>query len=150
MKSHFLVPLLFSIALSSSTSAQSNDFEGGTLSPWLDASIATVRWIVEDYASPLEANYPAPNPIDGGTKYARAIRNANLDAGAVILSSDTFTASPGDAVSFSFWIRSRRTLGNTLEVNSIFFFSFKIKKNYLELIWILLNFFSIFFYYLFH
>lgn len=92
-----------------------NDFESGSTSPWFDESPANVKWRVEDVSSPLEVDSPAPKPATG-TSYLRATRNADLSAGLAVFSSPVFTANPGDKVSFDFWIRSRRTGGNNLEV----------------------------------
>lgn len=93
----------------------SSDFESGTMSPWFDQSPGQVNWQVENFDSPFETNSPTPQPLNG-TKYLRAVRNANLQSGTAILSSPLFTALPGDQISFSFWIRSRRLQTNTLEV----------------------------------
>lgn len=92
-----------------------NDFESGFDEPWYDSSPSTVHWTVEDFSSQSELNNPAPTPL-AGTKYLRATRNEQLSAGLLILRTVTFTAFPGDEVSFNFWIRSRYTGGNTLEV----------------------------------
>jgi hypothetical protein len=91
-----------------------NDFESGTADPWYDSSPATVHWVVEDLSSPTE-NYSPPIPLIG-TKYLRATRDAQLSPGQLILRTVTFTAIPGDEISFNFWIRSKYTGGNTLEV----------------------------------
>ncbi|KZS19005.1 Seizure 6-like protein [Daphnia magna] len=92
-----------------------NNFESGTLSPWYDESPGYVNWRVENLASPSEANSTAPKPATG-SQYVRATRNADLASGLAILRSPTFTASPGDRVSFDFWIRSKRPEGNNLEL----------------------------------
>lgn len=92
------------------------DFESGSANPWFDESPAYVNWRVEDVASPTERNSSVPPPSTG-TKYMRATRNADLSSGLAILRSPVFTASPGDRVSFDFWIRSKRPEGNNLEVN---------------------------------
>nr|CAH0109512.1 unnamed protein product [Daphnia galeata] len=91
-----------------------NDFESGTEDPWYDSSPSTVHWIVEDFSTPTES-YPAPAPLSG-TKYLRAIRDANRTPGQLILRTIKFTAFPGDELSFDFWIRSRYTGGNALEL----------------------------------
>ena len=91
-----------------------NDFESGTSDPWYDSSPSTVHWVVEDLSSPTES-YSAPTPLIG-TKYLRATRDAQLSPGQLILRTVTFTAFPGDEISFNFWIRSKYTGGNTLEV----------------------------------
>ncbi|KAI9561203.1 hypothetical protein GHT06_012159 [Daphnia sinensis] len=87
----------------------------GSEAPWSDVSPSTVHWAVEDLNTPFEASYPAPAP-SAGTKYLRAIRNDQLTAGLAILRTETFTAYPGDEISFKFWIRSKYTGGNTLEL----------------------------------
>ena len=93
------------------------DFESGTLSPWYDESSGAVYWHIEDHISPAEPNLPAPSQTSG-KKYLRATRNPEqLESGLVIFRSPKFTAAPGDRVTFDFWIRSRRTQGNTLDVN---------------------------------
>ena len=93
----------------------SNNFEGGSLSPWFDESPGNVNWRVEDFGSQSASDSSAPKPI-AGTKYVRATRNANLDSGLATLRTEIFTASPGEEITFSFWIRSRRPEGNTLDV----------------------------------
>ena len=96
----------------------SYNFESGSADPWYDSSPSSVHWNVEDLSSPAEINYPPPNPTSG-TKYLRAIRNAQLSAGLLILRTVTFTVLPGDKMTFNFWIRSRYASGNVLEVKSI-------------------------------
>ena len=94
-----------------------SDFESGSLSPWFDQSPGQVQWKIESYETPFETNSPVPQPLNG-SKYLRAVRNVNLQSGTAIFSSPVFTALPGDQISFSFWIRSRRLQTNALEVNS--------------------------------
>ena len=106
-----------------------NDFESGTEDPWYDSSPSTVHWLVEDFSTPTES-YPAPVPLSG-TKYLRAIRDANRTPGQLILRTIKFTAFPGDELSFDFWIRSRYTGGNALEVfnlRTLFHFSYFIDR----------------------
>jgi hypothetical protein len=92
-----------------------NDFESGVADPWYDSSPSnTVYWGVEDLSSPTE-NYLPPTPLSG-TKYLRATRDALQNPGQLILRTLTFTAFPGDEISFNFWIRSKYTGGNVLEV----------------------------------
>lgn len=92
-----------------------NDFESGSPDPWIDTSPTSVYWNVEDFSTPTEVNYPPPTP-SMGTKYLRATRDSQLAPGLLILRTVTFTAFPGDAISFKFWIRSKYTGGNTLDV----------------------------------
>lgn len=91
-----------------------NDFENGIEDPWYDSSPNTVHWVVEDFSSPT-ASYTPPAPLKG-TKYLRATRDEQLTPGLLILRTVVFTALPGDVISFDFWIRSKYTGGNTLEV----------------------------------
>lgn len=95
----------------------SNDFESGSSEPWYDNSPSTVHWIVEDFEDQSEVGNPAPSPVIG-KKYLRATRDAQLLSGLLVLRTVTFTALPGDQFSFKFWIRSRFTQGNNLEVIS--------------------------------
>jgi hypothetical protein len=91
-----------------------NDFESGTEEPWYDSSPNTIHWVVEDFSSPAEG-YSPPPPLNGA-KYLRATRDDQRTAGQVILRTVTFTALPGDEISFDFWIRSRYTGANALDV----------------------------------
>lgn len=91
------------------------DFESGRLDPWYDVSPSAPFWKVEDNLIPFEVGQPAPQP-DFGTKYARVKRNLAFESGSIYLMTDPFTSSPGDKVSFSYWIRSLVPQGNTLEV----------------------------------
>jgi hypothetical protein len=109
---------LFQVDPLSARILMSNNFESGSADPWYDSSPSSVNWNAEDLSSPAEINYPPPNPTSG-TKYLRAIRNAQLSAGLLILRTVTFTALPGDKMTFNFWIRSRYASGNVLEVKSI-------------------------------
>lgn len=99
----------------SARSLLDNDFENGFEDPWYDSSPSNVHWVIEDFNNPFEVNYPAPTPSIG-TKYLRAIRNEQLSPGLLILRTVTFTALPGDEISLNFWIRSKYTGGNTLDV----------------------------------
>ncbi|EFX83115.1 hypothetical protein DAPPUDRAFT_316109 [Daphnia pulex] len=92
-----------------------NDFESGSADPWYDSSPSTVHWDVEDFTMPSEVNYPPAIPLSG-TKYLRATRDAQLSPGFVILRTVEFMALPGDRITFKFWIRSKYTFGNTLEL----------------------------------
>lgn len=93
-----------------------NDFESGNEDPWYDSSASSVQWVVEDFTTPTEA-YPPPT-LSAGSKYLRAVRDAQLSPGLLVLCTVTFTASPGDEISFNFWIRSKYTGGNTLQVET--------------------------------
>ena len=92
------------------------DFENNRLGPWYDSSAGKIHWGVEDFGTPSETTNPAPASDNNGTKYARAILVAPFNLDLVVLSSPTFTASPGAEISFAFWIRSRRLRENNLQV----------------------------------
>ena len=92
-----------------------NDFESASLSPWTDQSPGNVKWQIENFSSPSEINSPAPSPVSGSS-YLRATRNSELSSGLAVLITPNFTAYPGDKVSFDFWIRSKYSHGNSLEV----------------------------------
>ncbi|XP_057376161.1 uncharacterized protein LOC130697069 [Daphnia carinata] len=115
IEEHFLPLHLSKIDPLSARALMSNDFESGFIDPWYDASPSNVHWVVEDFAAPNEANNPAPTP-SFGTKYLRATRNANLNSGLLILRTLKFTALPADQISISFWIRSKYTGQNTLDL----------------------------------
>ncbi|XP_046633560.1 mucin-2-like [Daphnia pulicaria] len=98
----------------SARSFLNNNFESGSAYPWYDNSSNSLHWVVEDFSSPTE-NYPPPTPKTGA-KYLRATRDAQATPGQLILRTVTFTAFPGDKFSFNFWIRSKYTGGNYLEL----------------------------------
>ncbi|XP_057373359.1 uncharacterized protein LOC130694302 [Daphnia carinata] len=92
-----------------------NDFESGSPDPWIDTSPTSVYWNVEDFSIPAEVDYPPPTPSIG-TKYLRATRDSQLTPGLLVLRTATFAAIPGDSITFKFWIRSKYTGGNTLDL----------------------------------
>lgn len=102
--------------LASGTSLN-NDFESGYEDPWYDSSPSTVHWVVEDVAAPTEGY--APPTLSAGSKYLRAVRDAQFSSGLLVLRTVTYTASPGDEISIHFWIRSRYTGGNTLQLSLV-------------------------------
>lgn len=57
---------------------------------FIDVTSGIVNWAIEDYASPIETNNPAPKPTSG-SKYLRAARNSQSEAGRAILRSEIFT-----------------------------------------------------------
>ena len=102
----------------------SNDFEDGTIEPWMDYSTDdTVQWRIEDAQNPTSEVYnPAPKPINGGHRFLRVNRDPfYLTSGMAVLYSQIFTLVPGEAarITFSFWIRSKRPQGNNLQVNGV-------------------------------
>ena len=94
----------------------SNDFEANNYSPWGEESPGSMRWTVENYTTPWEPSAPAPKPRSG-SRFLRAVRDSSSYAGGFSeLRSPFFTVSPGDSVSFNYWLRSNETQGTKLEV----------------------------------
>ena len=56
--------------------------------------VGNVDWIIEDFSSPAEPEWPAPKPANG-SKYLRAKRNVQLDSGLAVLRSETLTVIDG-------------------------------------------------------
>ncbi|XP_057372687.1 uncharacterized protein LOC130693538 [Daphnia carinata] len=94
-----------------------NDFEDGTLQPWIEESQGSVRWKVGNQASSWEPNNPAPQPLNG-KNYLRVDRRGSKSFGVAILRSPTFKLPSGNEinVSFAFWIRSKWPAFTNLEV----------------------------------
>ncbi len=90
-----------------------NNFENGRLGPWYDDSPGNVNWRIENYPASFDSLAPIPS---SGVRYLRASRFPNRLSGLAVLRSEPFLASPGDRVSFKFWMRSRRIEANNLEV----------------------------------
>jgi len=90
-----------------------NNFEDGRLGPWYDDSPGNVNWRIETYPASFDSLAPFPS---SGLRYLRASRFPNRLSGLAVLRSEPFLASPGDKVSFKFWMRSRRLEANNLEV----------------------------------
>ena len=95
-----------------------NDFESGTLNPWIELSKSGVKWKIENTTSPWEPDNLAPPPFSG-TKYLRVDRGTSLAFGVAILRSPVFQIPAGSDsffFSFSFWIRSLWPQFTNLEV----------------------------------
>lgn len=98
-----------------------NDFEDGTLQPWIEESQTSIRWQVGNQASSWEPNNPAPQPLNGKNYLRVDRRGASSSFGVAILRSPTFKLLSGSEthVSFSFWIRSKWPAFTNLEVHTI-------------------------------
>ena len=103
------------------------DFENNKTSPWLDVSLSSTFWKVENISSPIESTNPAPTP-DAGSNYLRVTRTADLQSGLAIVKCPVFTAQPGDVVSFNFWIRSQYIYGNSLKVSDSQWLAYAISR----------------------
>lgn len=96
-----------------------NDFESGTLGPWIEKSRGSVKWKIENNISPWEPGNLAPIPANG-TNYLRVNRGASLSFGVAVLRSRVFTLVPDETAffSFDFWIRSKWPQFTNLEVKN--------------------------------
>lgn len=97
-----------------------NDFEDGTLDPWVEKSKHGVEWKVENKTSPWEPGNVAPPPLSG-SNYLRVDRGSTLSFGVAVLRSETFKLAPNEYATFSFdfWIRSKWPQFTNLEVKKI-------------------------------
>jgi len=97
-----------------------NDFESGTNICWQDESRKElISWKVYNslsWSGDSTNNASAPAPRPPGSNYLQLVR-AKKGAFAVgEYRSERFTVSPGDKVSFDFWIQSKFPKFNNLEV----------------------------------
>lgn len=88
------------------------DFEEGSTVRWNDESEGDVHWDIQEFESDAS---PPPAP-SRGSKYLRLRRNATF--GVAITRSQIFTAHRGDQIIFDYWIRSRFTHFNNLQVQN--------------------------------
>ena len=100
------------------------DFENSDdgLCPWVEESQGGVRWEIENFDSPWEPVWPAPQPPNG-RNYLRVNRGDTLSFGVAILRSPTFTLAFSTSISFSFsfWIHSKWPQLTNLEVCMIIY-----------------------------
>lgn len=95
-----------------------NNFESGTLFPWIEQSEYGVKWKIENQNSPWEPENGAPL-LFNGANYLRVDRGTSLAFGVAILRSPVFRVLPSTSetfFSFSFWIRSKWPQFTNLEV----------------------------------
>ena len=95
-----------------SQSPVDNNFESGDFSPWFDTSTGNVGWFVQNIDE-------APPPASG-SKILRIKPRVigGPGGGLAALDGPLVTVSPGDELRFDFWIRSRVTAANDLQVNT--------------------------------
>ena len=96
-----------------------NDFEGGTLAPWVDLSEGETHWTIESFASDsgIKENMTIqpPFPPPEGQYFLLLNQDVKMfDIG--ILSTTNFVAIPGDMVQFSYWISSTYSQFQNLQV----------------------------------
>ena len=100
-----------------------NDFEEGTVAPWLDLSEGGTCWVIQTIAFDSgtidrSAIQPASPPAAG--KYFLVMKQVleTFDMGT--LSTTNFIAFPGDQLQFSFWISSTWSQFHNLQVKFVF------------------------------
>lgn len=108
-----------------------NDFEEGTVAPWVDISQGGTRWAViassSDSWKTGKVPILLPPPPATGNKFIWLEHDLEtFDMGT--LSTTNFIALPGDKVQFSYWISSTWSQFNNLQVIFIFLFGQYVSK----------------------
>ena len=99
------------------------------ISPWFDESQNEAQWMVQDFDS-SSSQQPTNNLVFNSTKYLRFKQAAPMGSfGVAEFRSQEFMASPGDVVTFYFWIRSKFVNFNNLEVIDLFLYTEFILMN---------------------
>lgn len=101
-----------------------NDFEDGSIAPWMDLSEPGTMWLVDEISSDPPANgmegtlQPPPPPTG---KHLLWLKH-DLNTFAVgTLSTQSFIAAPGDMVQFSYWISSKYSQFHNIEASLYLF-----------------------------
>ena len=99
------------------------DFENEDISPWLldeSENGDGWQWAIEEISKPFEEGNPAPFPSSEGMDLSGLhhlrLKRTGPFFGVAGLRSPTFTAYPGDEIQFSYWIRSRFSNFNNIQV----------------------------------
>lgn len=96
-----------------------NDFENGTIEPWVDFSQDGTRWNIRNattFENEVDTNYQPPPSLNGGTNFLQINPNKMNTFGLGELRITEILAMPGDQLKFSYWIRSRYSWLNNLQV----------------------------------
>ncbi len=96
-----------------------NDFEEGTVAPWVDQSEGGTCWVVETISSNsgtyVRNTIQLPSPPSTGKHFLLMKQELKtFDIGT--LSTMNFIAFPGDQIQFSFWISSTWSHFHNLQV----------------------------------
>ncbi len=96
-----------------------NDFEEGTVAPWVDLSEGGTRWAIKASSSDSEktkknAFLPPPPPLTGKNFLVLEQDFHIFDFGT--LSTTNFIALPGDTIQFSYCMSSSWSQFNNLQV----------------------------------
>lgn len=107
-----------------------NDFEDGSITPWLDLSEGGTQWTIEcshpDYMKNKKDETKQPPPPQTG-KYFLSLKHADLKTFDVgILSTTNLIAFPGDMVQFSYCISSTWSQFHNLQVRQFYFVCFSL------------------------
>ena len=84
------------------------------IAPWFDESQNDVQWMVEEFDR-VSSQQPNNNLV-ASSKYLRLKLAPMGSFGIGEFRSEEFIASPGDIVTFFYWIRSKFVYFNNLEV----------------------------------
>ncbi len=98
-------------------------FENGTFEPWIDLSEDGTCWVVSNtmqWRNGENSIHSQIPPLEDG-KYFLQLENADVNVlfGVGKLSTATFLANPGDKLQFSYWISSRYSQFNNLQVSFV-------------------------------
>jgi len=114
-----------------------NDFEEGTMAPWVDLSEGGTSWVITTISSSNSRKngwnaiqLPSPPPTG---KYFLSMKQDLKTFDIGILSSTNFNAFPGDTIQFSFWISSTWSHFHNLQVINFFIWEFSLKRLFLSL-----------------
>ena len=98
-----------------------NDFEEGTVAPWVDLSEGGTHWTIEISSSHSgikenNALKPPLPPLTG--KYFLLVEQDGKTFDMGTLSTTNFIALPGDQIQFSYWISSTWSQFHNLQVTN--------------------------------
>ncbi len=103
-----------------------NDFEDGSIAPWIDQSERGTGWVLNEMESVLATNgdIQAPPPPSG--KRFISLKHDFMIFDIGILSTENFVAFPGDKFQFSYWISSQYSYFNNIQVDLLNFTFYKL------------------------
>lgn len=96
-----------------------NDFEKGSIEPWVDLSQDGTQWLIRSFNQwKGEGNSIQPQSSINNGKYFIQLDNTDINTvfGIGQLSTTSFTAYPGDKIQFSYWIASKKPQFTNIQV----------------------------------
>ena len=94
-----------------------NDFEDGSIAPWIDQSELGTGWALNEMlASGLFTNGAIQPPPPPSGKRFLWLKHDFMIFDIGILSTENFVAFPGDKFQFSYWISSQYSYFNNIQV----------------------------------